>query len=151
MLFNAYYKNYYLFKRKLKVIEENKVIIQLLDKLVDFGSSVLEKLQTLSDSSLKHLINEIFPNYWYQLLSSIELYIIPFISDLLDDMIPYDGLNEIYRQVVGCICQMPNSDKEQHFTLTMKAILPELKLLSIAGSAGSFLALLLTLISSLLL
>ncbi|CAH8826534.1 unnamed protein product [Trichobilharzia szidati] len=153
-LYNEYYDGYMLVQKNLEIIQANKAILQPLDDLVNIGSSMLEKIQILSDSNLQSLIDQLLPVCWSQLKPSIQQYIIPFISNLLDDMIPFEGLNDIYVQTVGSVCQKVTTtttvthDKDPHHG---NAILPELKLLGIAASAASFSLLLAIFICSLLL
>ncbi|CAH8441937.1 unnamed protein product [Schistosoma rodhaini] len=161
-LFNQYYFNYLLIKNQLKIIENNKIIIKPLNKLINLGLNILEKIQYLNNSQIEYLINQLFLMSWYEFKLNIIQYIIPFIYNLLDAMIPFNGLYELYTQIIITICPSINNNSnninnnKQLLELNnnnnnIKPILNELKLMSIAITIGYIFLLLLSLIISLLL
>ncbi|CAI2723108.1 unnamed protein product [Schistosoma spindalis] len=151
-LFEEYHGNYLFVKNQLNIIEKNKIILQPFDKLANIGLNILEQIQLLSNLDIEYLINQLFPISWYQLKPNIIKYIIPFIYNLLDDMIPFNGLYEIYTNGIMSICPLTNiNDNQQLLELNIKPILNELKLLSITITIGCIFLLLLSLINSLLL
>ncbi|CAH8440628.1 unnamed protein product [Schistosoma guineensis] len=151
-LYKEYHSNYLFIENQLNIIEQNKIILKPFDKLANISLNLLEQIQCLSNLNIEHLIDGLFSISWNELKLNFIQYIIPFIHYLLDDMIPFNGLYEIYINGISSICPLTNnSDNQQLSMLNIKPILNELKLMSITMTIGCIFLLLLSLINSLLL
>ncbi|CAH8439874.1 unnamed protein product [Schistosoma mattheei] len=151
-LYKEYHSNYLFIENQLNIIEQNKIILKPFDKLVNISLNLLEQIQSLSNLDIEYLIDRLFSISWYELKLNLIQYIIPFINHLLDDMIPFNGLYEIYINGISSICPLTNNnDNQQLSMLNIKPILNELKLMSITMTIGCIFLLLLSLINSLLL
>ncbi|CAH8483009.1 unnamed protein product [Schistosoma bovis] len=151
-LYKEYHSNYLFIENQLNIIEQNKIILKPFDKLANISLNLLEQIQCLSNLDIEHLIDRLFSISWNELKLNFIQYIIPFIHNLLDDMIPFNGLYEIYINGISSICPLTNNnDNQQLSMLNIKPILNELKLMSITMTIGCIFLLLLSLINSLLL
>ncbi|CAH8432408.1 unnamed protein product [Schistosoma turkestanicum] len=153
-LFQEYHINYLLVQEQLKIIEKNKIILKPFDQLVNIGLNILDRIKSMSNLEIVHLINQLFSISWYQLKPNIRQYLIPFVYNLLDDMIPFNGLHEIYTETITTICPLTNANSYQHLSesnIIIKSILYELKWMSVTITVGCICLLLLSLISSFLL
>ncbi|CAH8442390.1 unnamed protein product [Schistosoma margrebowiei] len=151
-LYKEYHNNYLLIENQLNIIEQNKIILKPFDKLANICLNLLEQIQNLSNLDIEHLIDQLFPISWYELKLNLIQYIIPFIHYLLDDLIPFNGLYEIYINGINTICPIINNNNNQQLSmLNIKPILNELKWMSIIMTIGCIFLLLLSLINSLLL
>ncbi|CAH8439138.1 unnamed protein product [Schistosoma intercalatum] len=151
-LYEEYHSNYLFIENQLNIIEQNKIILKPFDKLANISLNLLEQIQCLSNLDIEHLIDRLFSISWNELKLNFIQYIIPFIHYLLDDMIPFNGLYEIYINGISSICPLTNNnDNQQLSMLNIMPILNELKLMSITMTIGCIFLLLLSLINSLLL
>lgn len=138
--YETYKKGYQTAAESLTKIKNNKQIIEPMRLLVSNGSIALKRLNQLNNSELISMIDQIINDGWPQFLPYADEQLIPFLLPLLDDLIPYPGLQLLYRRAISLACPAIEStslSNSSSYTQSSVPLNPELDTLGSGLFASS--------------
>ncbi|KAF5396595.1 hypothetical protein PHET_10688 [Paragonimus heterotremus] len=104
----TYATKYTLVDETLATIDMNKIVIGPVSTLIANASIALDNLNKMSNIQIIRLLDQVVSVGWPRIQSTVYSHLIPFLLNLLSDLIPFPGLRAIYHQTVSPICLNPN-------------------------------------------
>lgn len=108
--YETYKNGYETAAESLTKIKNNRQIIEPMRLLVSNGSIALKRLNKLNNSELVSMIDQIINDGFPQFLPYVDKQLVPFLLPLLDDLIPYPGLQLLYRRAISLACPVIDSN-----------------------------------------
>ncbi|TPP59275.1 hypothetical protein FGIG_11958 [Fasciola gigantica] len=127
--YEAYSSGHRTAEDNLVKIRNNRQLIEPARFLVAKASVALNRLNQLTHSELIVLVDQVVTHGWPEFLPCVDDHLIPFLMPLLDDLIPYPGLQSIYRGAVGLMCPLPINatfSKPNAYTSSIVSLNPEM-------------------------
>ncbi|KAF7260850.1 hypothetical protein EG68_02012 [Paragonimus skrjabini miyazakii] len=104
----TYATKYTLVDKTLATIDRNKMVIGPVSTMVANASIALDNLNKMSNIQIIRLLDQVVSVGWPRIQPTVYSHLIPFLLNLLSDLIPFPGLRAIYHQTVSPICLNPN-------------------------------------------
>ncbi|KAF6772836.1 hypothetical protein AHF37_07944 [Paragonimus kellicotti] len=104
----TYATKYTLVDETLATIDRNKMVIGPVSTIVANASVALDNLNKMSNIQIIRLLDQVVSVGWPRIQPTVYSHLIPFLLNLLSDLIPFPGLRAIYHQAVSPICLNPN-------------------------------------------
>ncbi|CAL8071900.1 unnamed protein product [Calicophoron daubneyi] len=128
----AYENAYHAVKEALQEIQENKIILQPISLLIGNASLAMNNFNRMSDAEIVRLIDQILRVGWLRSLPVLQQELAPFVYGLLDDLFPFPGLRNIYRQSVGPVCAPPDGSILEVQSAPPEPVVPKLERLGVS-------------------
>ncbi|KAM7535721.1 hypothetical protein Aperf_G00000099737 [Anoplocephala perfoliata] len=88
----------------LKVIENNKMVLEPLSPLIDVSDKIISYLANKTDTELISQFTNNTANIFVNSKIPVERYVLPVAHQVLDQLFPYPHLRETYRKALSPIC-----------------------------------------------
>ncbi|KAF8569876.1 hypothetical protein P879_07120 [Paragonimus westermani] len=104
----TYATKYILVDETLATIDMNKMVIGPVSTMVANASVALDNLNKMSNIQIIRLLDQVVSVGWPRIQPTVYSHLIPFLLNLLSDLIPFPGLRAIYHQAISPVCLNPN-------------------------------------------
>lgn len=88
----------------LKVVEENKVVLEPLSPLIDVSDKIISYLANKTNTELIVQFTNNTANIFVNSKIAVDKYVLPVAHQILDELFPYPHLRETYRKALSPIC-----------------------------------------------
>ncbi|VEL13736.1 unnamed protein product [Protopolystoma xenopodis] len=91
----------------LELVQKNKMVLGPLQQLIDVVSPAYKTFSSADNKAAVDFVERTLFQSWPEQKDLAKSTLVPFVYDLLDEMVPYGGIKQIFQLTVGTMCS-PN-------------------------------------------